>query len=328
MVEIASDTIRLSDDEAILRLVQEYDLPLAFPERSPSKPHNDPLPQVPWGTVRRPLSDSYFTGLRMEFWHGNQDVWLRFDHKSDELRRTVVTGLKDEKEAKVLRSEAWRRVDRDGNPLSGPDVRQLAARIIDERSQREYQSSFEGFLQMVRQCFKWDDGEVAEDNGGVFPINQSRLRADDIELLRQVYIRLPPPLYDRHSDHDRRFIALKDALCPLCGNEPKAKKSPVKDLKAAREKVKALTPEVADAGFKAWVEARLHIDLSGKGLGSTALYRDYCSWLANFGDNKGERKEAKSTALSHKVWGHLMTSRFEGERSAKGNVYFVRLKRA
>ena len=91
--------------------------------------------------------------------------------------------------------------------------------VVSKRDERGYQKQFESVLRQVRQLFLWRDGQVVEARGrfGV-PVNKM-VTPEDVELLREVYRRLPPPSYQRPTSLDPEGLAgaqgvtIDDALC-------------------------------------------------------------------------------------------------------------------
>lgn len=309
MPQVARDDIPLADEEAIrailvsLRLPQQYPEPVDREKHPAVTAHWDALPY--WG---RYLDD----GVTTQKWTGQDDVWLTANEADGFLRRVVICGLKDEKEARLLRIEAARLRHATGTLLTAADIARLSEELTSdpERARREYQELFRYHLLRTHLFFAWSDGEVVETDGFILPISRSGLRQEDIELLRQVFTRLPP--------------ATSKLTEP---GSTSGKRSPVKDLKTAREKVKQHGAEVADEGFRAWVAERLRAP-DAKWTRSTPLYEDYARWIRQHGGNRGERGESKRTALLPKKWGEMMCSLYDRRRDGRGNLYRVLLKGA
>lgn len=180
-------------------------------------------------------------------------------------------------------------------------------------------------LRNVRQNFEWRDGEAVEGKASFgLPISKA-LPADDIEVLRQVFMRLPEPSFTA-SD----YISLKDASCPTCGQRPR-KRSVADDLKSARDKVMQHGSEFADEGFAAWVDQCLQINTDKWSRSKMPLYEHYRDWVRKGGQggNRREKAEAKATMLTEVKWGRLMRRRFPDSwrRDKHGILYRVTVKR-
>ena len=287
MAVITRDSIPLDHNLAILALVDELAL-------QPLKRQQN--------TQQRPFWQTYFSPyVRRQAWRGGVETWLQADETV--LHRVAIRGLKDEQEAAAIRLE------RAHHRIVGEDLEQLVERVTSDqdREARKRHDTFVSCLSRVREYFRWEAGEVVESGGRLLPISKIGLPADDVEVLRQVFMRLRERSF-RPSDK----IKVEDEACPTCGSDGKPKRSVVKDLKAARGKVRQHSGAYADAGFAAWVDQCLQTKTDDWSRARTPLYAHYCEWVrkGGHGGNRGEKAEAKATVLSEVRWGRLMRLRF------------------
>lgn len=308
---VAIQTIPLTDEEAVRASLEPLALPHLHPNelRTPNPPY--------WARYLRDRSPQFT-------WHGQTDVWVQAKEEAGLLLQVVISGLQDEQEAKFLRSEFRRRQAR------VEELNALVADVISTRDRRAHQETFKYYLENVRDYFEWENGQAVE-SGGFFtglPVSKSNLVSDDIALLRGVFERLPRTLFNPVTlrEDSPESLGIRDEPCPLCGGKTKTKREIVKKLKVARDKVKALSTQLSDEGFKAWLGERVQ-DKTEKWMRPTALYEDYASWIRTHGKNKGERSEAKRTAMSQKKWGALMRKSYDYRRDGNGGFYRAALKR-
>jgi hypothetical protein len=307
MATVTRDSIPLSDEAAIRAIVLE----LSLNPISPKEDHRS----------RRLFWEKYFYhSVQLEVWSRGSETWLRVD--GDVLRRTVITGLKSEREARALRLECLY------HRRAGESLENIVVRFVSdtEREARQRHDTFIRCLRDVRRYFKWQDGEVVEGSGRFLPISKMDLPAEDVEVLKQVFMRLR----ESSSKHGAP-LKLEEAACPKCGSDRKRSRSVVKDLTTARERVMQHSGDFADEGFAAWVERCLQTKTDTWSRARAPLYDHYRKWMHRGGNgaSRGERVEAKATALSEVKWGRLMRRRFPNDyrRDPSGILYRVALKR-
>ena len=329
MVEIARDEIPLDDERKIRAIIKRLGLPQLDPsayrtvadDLSPERPVAF-RPSKPLAHWERYLQD----GKTALIWHNKTDIWLTVNVDAGVLYRLVISGLSAEKDAKVLRSEAWRLRAASDEPLSLDAIERMANEVVSKRAERDYQDTFLHCLKQVRHFFEWENGRVVEGGGWLLPISKMSLRAEDIELLRQVYAALPRTIF-HPTGEERPAIPIEDDLCPLCGGEGTNKEidqeTPLKDRKAARK-------QIADRGFAAWLNARLtDEDKPGIWTRPRVLYDDYVSWIGSKREEqtRGDFAEERAATMSSTAWGRAMGERYTRRRDGKNNLYNVRLKK-
>jgi len=314
MPKATPDETPLADESAIRAIVHRLGLSPQYSEPADRAKH--PTVTAHWDAL--PYWGRYFDDKVVRYkWTGRDDVWLAADADGGALRRVVISGLKDEKEARVLRAEAIKLRAATGVRLTTDDIARLAEEIASdpERERRDYQRTFRYHLTYIHRYFEWSDGEVRESKGHILPISQSTLQPDDVDLLRAVFARLPP----------------SDSKVTLRDDAPRAKAEPIKSLKKAREKVKQHSGEYAEAGFDAWVSECLQTKTDKWSRSRDPLYVHYKAWTrkGGHGQNLGEKAEAKVTGLSEVKWGMLMRRRFpDAWRQDKRSIlYRVTVKR-
>lgn len=311
MAEIKRDSIPLDHDLEVLAII--HALGLKPVPRSRSDP---PITEY-W--------QPYFFILDRQVWKNGVETWMRAEDGF--LKRIVVSGLKDEREARALRREWDHRRPRE-------TFEQIVKRITtdDDREARERHETFLSCLRYVRTYFSWEDGAVVEGSGRLgLPLSKIKLSAEDKEVLRQVFMRLQERSFAPDDFGIERPIKVDDAACPTCGGKGQRKRSVVKDLKTAREKVKQHSGAYADEGFAAWVDQCLQTKTTDWSPARTQLYAHYREWVrkGGHGGNRGEKAEAKATVLSEVKWGQLMRLRFPDacDRRKTGMFYRVKVKR-
>jgi len=310
MAEIKRDTIPLADDAAIQALAERLGLePL---KKDPDRTHYRPIPD-------KPVWERYFwRSVHRWEWSNGEQYLLRVDDPV--LTRVVISGLKDEKEGRavVLECTFHRKQDE--------TLDDIVARVVSDadREERERYSGFVGALRDVRQYFEWHDGTVVESQGKLAPISQIGLPPEDIEVLRQVFLRLRVK-----SSVPGATLRLANEACPACGQK-KVPREVVKDLKAARKKVSKLAGEYADEGFNAWASQCLKTKTDQWSRARDPLYAHYSTWMraGGHGGNTGEKAEAKMAVLSEVQWGRAMRRSFpEAYRRDKvGMLYRVGIR--
>lgn len=361
MVTVMYDEIPLDDAPAVKAVLDAYDWPLlpmearglkekekrksVAPPESP-QPHPDPAIEAirstipPWGDA--PYNPPYWQ-RRLPYrdtacrWHENTDVWLTADEQASLLRRVVISGLKDEDEAKTVRYQVKLRQAASNKPLGISGIEAVTTHIAATRDERTNQRNFLILLTTVRQYFKWTDGEVVETEGTILAISKRGLKSDDIELLRQVFARLPD-ITESSKQYAINIgdielvtepVDIDDGDCPICGGgQAKARNKPVKNLKDAREKVEKFSAKVADEVFLAWVNTRTRVPDTPTYTKFKELYQDYVKWVKSYGHNKGERAESKRTAATPPKFGRMMGATFDRTHDARNRKYRVLLKRA
>ncbi len=308
MAHITQHETKLSDEGEVRAVLEPVGLPHLNPSLESHHQVQSAIP--PWSdsprtraAVPRPYWTRYLQDRVIHHkWHNKSDVWLQANKAAGTLRRVVITGLLNEQEAKLVRSEFEKR--------GAKDLKAIVDEIITSRDRRAYQKEFEHFLLDLRAYFAWQNSEVVESGGRILPISKSSLKPDDIRLLREVFARLPASSSRQHRTATTRRNAFND-------------------LKTARQKVKEKSADVANEGVMAWVNARVQVaDQAGKSTRSTALYDDYSKWARSHGDNRGEKAESKRTTLTQKKWGDMMCRLFDRRRDGRGHLYRVTLKRS
>lgn len=297
---------QLSDDEAVSQFIDDLGLAHRNPKElpGPNPPYWARYLHKDWPAFK---------------WHKKFAVWLFADVGADKLRCVVVSGLKDEKEAKLLRSEIRRR------SAGIAEIETIVDEVISTREERAYQETFRRCLKDVRFYFTWDNGRIIESDGRILPISAFNLRPGDQKLLQDVFALLPRTQF--RWGRNPSSVQVDDERCPTCGGKAKAQIKTAQDLRAARKEVKKHAAQFSDEGFTAWVSERLQVKTDKWTRSKSVLYEDYKKWIRTYGDNNGERVEAKSTALSLKKWGALMRKLADYERDGKGGRYRVALKR-
>lgn len=330
MPEVTYDEIALTDERKVRAVIKRLGQPRLDGEWLAVAAFGRPLAELAFW-------EKYILDGRTYFvWRDKHDVWLTADGKSGVLRRVVISGLAVEKDAKVLRSDAWRTRSEIGQRLTTDEIKQLAVEVVKQRPARQYQELFRSSLRDIRLNFEWHKGEVVEAAGRILPIGKLSLRSDDIELLRQVYARLPRTTFSPTGEDPGTFN-VRDEHCPLCGGAAKANISqaaPLADRKTSRNEVAdAAKKDIRKADFMTWVSARLTDEDRGSWTHTRTLYQDYENWLAKRGDDQtvtahGESKAAK---MNHTSWGTLMGRMYAKRRNGRGNnegyLYGVRLKK-
>lgn len=331
MPEVAHDEILLTDERRVRAIIKRLGQPRLDDTWLKVAAFGRPLEQLAFW-------EKYLLDRRTYFvWRDKADVWLTVYGDAGVLRRVVISGLKDRKDAAALRSEAWRTRAERQQMLTTDQIEQIAEEVATTRPERDYQEAFRQYLKDVRYYFRREGAEVVEGAGRFLPISKLQLRADDVELLRGVYAALPRTTFSPSGD-DLSTVEIKDEPCPLCGGggQHQAKKqAPLKDRKTSRNEVAdAASKNIAKADLMAWVNARLtDEDKGGVWTLGNALYGDYESWLAERREDQtvGEHGESKAAKMSTTAWGTLMGKMFGKRRNGSGktggNLYNVRLKK-
>lgn len=313
MTEIRRDTIPLHDDAAIRALAERFGL--------------EPLDKEPAWASDRPVWERYFYSLvRREAWSNGEECWMLAE--GGVLKRVVIFGLKDEKEARALRLECI--YHRKG----GETLDEIVARFVSDpdREERERHETFVGALRNLRRHFEWQGEEIVErlpgnaiSGGPLFQISKVGLKDEDVEVLRQVFKRLRVKSAKRDAS-----VALAGEVCPTCGQK-KHIRDVVKDLRAARKKVGKLAGEYADEGFDAWASQCLKTKTDQWSRARDPLYAHYRAWMqaGGHGSNMTEKAEANAAVLSEVRWGRAMRRRFPDayDRDKAGMLYRVEIKR-
>lgn len=261
----------------------------------------------------------------IQVWHRDADVWLVFNGDNSAMDHFVVSGLKNDREAKLLRAEFWRAQREQHLPIAAPSIERVAAGIVSNRPIRERQELFESALKNVRDHFARSDGTIIEGKGYILPISKLGLTTADVDLLRAVYERLPPKAFNpitRYADE----VRVKADRCPTCGRRTERHAEPVKTRSDALRKLNEFHIHHRQDVFKKWVRARVVIDAESF-TSSSALHNDYWGWAAKHGENRPQKRTSKDTRLNLHVWGRLMRGEsFLPVRRATGNGYRVKLR--
>jgi hypothetical protein len=278
-----------------------------FSSSTPSK-DREKFPEVAEHWDSLPYWGRYLDNrVASQTWTGAADVWLTADADDGVLRRLVIEGLKGKREAQALRSEVFRYRTQTGRRITPDEIGRLAEELFNP-SGYPHQRQFAAVLRDVRSYFRWENGEPVESDGKVLPISRMNLPAEDIELLRQVFRRLPPIGAGTIGD-----------------TNPIVREKTAKDLKSARKRVKELGSSFADAGFTSWVDQCLQTKTDKWSRARDPLYDHYKAWIrrGGHGQNSGEKAEAKATALTEVKWGRLMRLRFpDAWRQDKRSIFY------
>ena len=79
-------------------------------------------------------------------WRGKADVWITAYSDACVLRRVVISGRSDKKNAEALRSNAWQRRAEKQQTLTTNQIERLATQVMDGRPERIYQEAFRQYL--------------------------------------------------------------------------------------------------------------------------------------------------------------------------------------
>lgn len=330
MPNVMHDEIPLDDDRAIRAIIKRLALPRLEGTWLEVGRFGRPLDQLAFWERYMLERRTYFV------WRDKADVWITAHADAGVLRRVVIFGLTDKKDAEALRSSAWRlRAEKQQTPTIH-QIERLAEQVMEGREERIYQEHFRRYLRDVRHYFRWQDGEVIEGPGRLLPISKLGLREDHLDLLRQVYAALPLTSFSPTGE-DPSSVDLTDEPCPLCGGRAKADAktpTPLKERKASRRDVAdAATKNIAKGDFMLWVNSRLTDEDTGVWTHTRELFQDYERWLAKRQDDDTVKShaESKAASMSMTMWGTLMgqmyTKRRNGRGKDRGFLYGVRLRK-
>ena len=313
MLEITYDEISLNDEPAIKTLIDELELPQQYREPKPAELKSFPTLAADWAA--RPYWARYLDDrVNTYHWTGKLDIWLTADVEGGVLRRLVIKGLHGKREAEALRADCRRVRVQTGKRLTPDDINRTADELFNPIGY-PHQRTFESALRNLRSYFKWEERNAVDGEGIILRIGELKLPPEDVELLREVFRRLP---------QIGGAVTVQDGL-------PRTKRSAVKSLKQAREKVKQHSDDFADEGFDAWADKCLQTKTERWSRARTPLYEHYRNWIRSggHGQNRGERFEAKATVLSEVKWGKAMRRRFPDawRRDKSSILYRVVLKR-
>lgn len=311
MAKVILNTVPLTD-EAVQELVGRLDLR-----------HLPGLEK--WQKLPERVADRYFPVYgALYHWHQGTDHWMRPSREKTDLMHIEVTGLEDEYEAKLLRQRHRRRVYALGQPLELPEMQVLLDEVVAERGERKPKVWFAGALLKIRHYFN-PDGSLTE-KGRILPLDQLGLREGDVELLRQVFLRLPEPVFDFRSDEEPPDVNLEAAPCEVCGSRGPSKSPrrprPKGERKTAlRTTYRAAREDMGLRGFSDWFRGRLlDFDKPGVWTRASELYEDYAAWA------KGKDPEVAAAVMSTTAWGTQMGRVVQHRRDGRGRLYNVRLK--
>lgn len=342
MPEVTVDDTPLSDEKAVDAILDSLDvpeLPFIGPRRDPARPPpflKTELEKAEWAKPLPEWTRRLYDGYLFQKWHAKCDVWLQVSEERGTLLRVIISGLLDEKEAKLLRSEFSRYTVESPRKLTD-----IVNEIVATRDRRKYQEDFLYALKEVRNCFTWQDGVVVEDRRPRIAVikvtkvtkedferrvNGVELSPDDVALLRAVYERLPRTFFDRNRDMEAG-IKIKGEFCPMCGQRA-AQTKKRKNYKRRGEVVRYLdefNKGYPQELFDKWVSQRVK---PGDFTSTTDLYSDYEVWVAEYGANRPEKAVAKSTILTSNKFSRVMkTTNYIFCKRNRANGYRARLKR-
>lgn len=317
-INITFKELSLNDEPSLRRLVEQLNIEPTVHE--PSTWHRDRFPRESalWDT--NPFWTRYFYVGKSDtrifrYWQNKTAEWLIIGSTQGLLQHITIMGLRSKRAEEELykqiehfkTSGAWP----DGVRQTIGDLELIAERMMNPLSY-DHQALFAEVLRNIRLYFKWDDQKVIESTEPTAPINTLPFSPFDKEVLREVYKRLVP--------FGGKII--------LTGDPPPPKRPVVKNLQSARKRVRDLSTEYANDGFKEWVECSLNTT-TDKWSRPRLLYEHYASWVrkGGHGENRGEKAEAKATALSERMWGRQMRRSFPYRRDGRAGHYRVTLKR-
>jgi len=261
-----------------------------------------------------------------------RDIWIWAKAELTHACRLVIADVSED-DAHHIRAQ-WRSAEgfvRESGHTSArvqEVVQQIADRVVEVKSEQTYRNKFLAFLTDASNQFTHLDGAAVQIKG-TFSSACDHLNADDVELIKQVWLRLPLKYQSwRQLTQLLRIKTVVEDMCPTCGNGPTAKArrvSPAKTRGDLRNRLAKLNEDYPREVFNAWAEARLR---AGEFTVAADLYADYCKWAAKHGGNTSERKLSKETLLTLNRWGRLMVAGpYTPLRRSTGKGYRVALRR-
>jgi hypothetical protein len=340
-ITISFEELSLDDEPAIREFVERLKIKPRYNELN----FIDERAEVAARWAAKPFWERYFYAGRSgvgtdRFWRDRTAIWIQLQKAEGKIVSITIKGLKSEEAEWALYREVCVFED-DVKRTPNPDELTILANKLLNPTSYPHQHLFKIALEQIHTYFSWQGQEIIEEHhtysetekmlptgqveptAAQIPISKIGLPDADVELLREVFKRLPP-------FRDFNFDGGNYAKRAEAAKHVKRSRQKFEKLIDVQHSLSVRRGNLAEHEFQIWADQCLQFS-SKQWLRSKELHGRYIEWTqrGGYGKNSGERREAKMVALSIKKWGQLMRRQFDGRwrRDKHGILYNVTFKR-